>query len=82
MNRITLINNTINKISLLPNGRLKEVSDYIDFLLKLNDDKEITNDIMEITSNSESFDFLNNEEDIYDESDLIERFQWKKVTSF
>ena len=75
MNRITLINNTINKISLLPNGRLKEVSDYIDFLLKLNDDKEITNDIMEITSNSESFDFLNNEEDIYDESDLIERFQ-------
>ena len=75
MNRDILINRTINKITLLPDWRLEEISDYVDFLLKLNNDKEITNDIMKLISSSKSFNFLNNEEDVYDESDLIEKFQ-------
>jgi len=74
MNRETLINKTRIKIALLPDWRLKEVSDYIDFLLKTNDDKMITEGIMKITSESESFDFLTDEEDIYNETDLIEKF--------
>ncbi len=74
MERDILINKTINNISLLPDWRLKEVSDYIDFLLKSYNDKKLTNEIMKLTSKSKSFDFLNNEEDIYDESDLIEKF--------
>ncbi len=74
MNRELLINRTINNISLLPDWRLKEISDYVDFLLKTHDDKKITEGIMKLTSKSKSFDFLNQEEDIYDESDLIEKF--------
>ncbi len=75
MNREILINKTISKISLLPDSRLKEISDYVDFLLKSYDDKKITEGIMKLTSESKSFDFLNDEEEIYDESDLIEKFQ-------
>ncbi|HED08848.1 MAG TPA: hypothetical protein ENI57_12070 [Ignavibacteria bacterium] len=75
MNREILINETISKISLLPDSRLKEISDYVDFLLKSYDDKKITEGIMKLTSESKSFDFLNDEEEIYDESDLIEKFQ-------
>lgn len=30
---------------------------------------------MELTSKSKSFEFLNNEEEIYDKLDLIEKFQ-------
>ena len=74
MNREILINKTISKISLLPDWRLKEVSDYIDFLLKSYDDKKTTEGIMKLTSKSKSFDFLNDEEEIYDESDIIEKF--------
>ncbi len=74
MNREILINRTINNISLLPDLRLKEVSDYIDFLLKKYDNKKLTDSIMELTSKSKSFEFLNDEEEIYDESDLIEKF--------
>ena len=75
MNREILINRTINNISLLPDWRLKEISDYVDFLLKTHEDKKITEGIMKLTSKSKSFDFLNEEEDIYDESDLIEKFK-------
>ena len=55
MNRGILLDRTRNNISLLPDWRLKEVSDYVDFLIK-----------------SKSFDFLNDEEEIYNESDIIE----------
>ena len=74
MNREILINRTISNISLLPDLRLKEISDYIEFLLKMYDDKKITKGIMELTSKSKSFEFVNDEEEIYDESDLIEKF--------
>lgn len=74
MNREILINKTINNISLLPDWRLKEVSDYIDFLLKSYENKNITEGIMKLISKSKSFDFLNDEEEIYDETDLIEKF--------
>ncbi|NOX46996.1 MAG: hypothetical protein GXO89_08470 [Chlorobi bacterium] len=75
MNREILINRTISNISLLPDWRLKEISDYVDFLLKTHEEKKITEGIMKLTSESKSFDFLNEEEDIYDESDLIENFK-------
>jgi len=71
MNRDILINKTINNISLLPDFRLKEVSEYVDFLLKKYDNKKMTEGIMELTA--KSLDFLN-EEEIYTESDLIEKF--------
>ena len=69
-----LITKTIDNISLLPDWRLKEVSDYIDFLIKSLDDKRITEGIMKLTSKSKSFDFLNNEENLYNESDLIKKY--------
>lgn len=72
MNREILINRTISNISLLPDLKLKEISDYVDFLLKTYDNKKMTEGIMELTS--KSFEFLNEEEEIYDVSDLIEKF--------
>ena len=75
MNREILLDRAISNISLLSDWRLKEVSDYVDFLLKSFDNKEITDGIMKLVEESKSFDFLNDEEEIYDESDLIEKDQ-------
>ena len=75
MDRGILLNRTTSNITLLPDWRLKEVSDYIDFLLNSYGDKEITDGIMKLASESKSFDFLVNEEEIYDESDIIEKIQ-------
>ena len=41
MNRQVLIDNTLNKIRLLPDMKIKEVSDFTDFLLSKIDDKII-----------------------------------------
>jgi len=41
MNRQILIKKTLKNISLLPDWRLKEVSDYVDFLSKISDDKKL-----------------------------------------
>jgi len=72
MNRDILINKTISNISLLPDFRLKEVSEYVDFLLKTYNSKKLTEDIMELSS--KSLDFLIEEDELYSESDLIEKF--------
>ena len=74
MNRELLIKNALEKINKLPNAKLEEVNDFADFLLSRLDDQLINENIKELTSNSSSFDFLKEEEDLYDESDLKEKF--------
>ena len=74
MNRELLIKNALKKINKLPNAKLEEVNDFADFLLSRLDDQLINENIKELTSNSSSFDFLKEEEDLYDESDLKEKF--------
>ena len=45
MNRQVLIDNTVKKISQLPNSKLKEINDFADFLLSKIDDKIILENI-------------------------------------
>jgi len=74
MNRQVLIDNTLNKIRLLPDMKIKEVSDFTDFLLSKIDDKIIQEGIQKLVSESKAFDFLNNEEDLYTVDDLKEKY--------
>jgi len=75
MKRQDLIDNTINKIRQLPDMKIKEVNDFADFLLSKIDDKIIREGIQKILSDSKSFDFLNDEEDLYSVDDLKERYK-------
>ena len=74
MNRQILIEKTIRNISLLPDWRLKEVSDYVDFLSKISDDKILVEGIRKIVSKTKSFHFLEEEEELYNDSDLIQKY--------
>jgi hypothetical protein len=74
MNRQILIKKTLKNISLLPDWRLKEVSDYVDFLSKINDDKKLVEGIRNIVSQTKSFHFLEEEEELYNDSDLIQKY--------
>lgn len=75
MNRQLLIDNAVNKIRQLPDTKIKEINDFADFLLSKIDDKIILDNIQKLASESKSFDFLNDEEDLYDENDLKERYK-------
>jgi len=75
MNRQVLIDNIIKKITQLPDLKIKEVNDFADFLLSRIEDKIIQEGIQKMVSDSKSFDFLKDEEDLYTLNDLKERYK-------
>ncbi len=75
MTREILIKKTTDNILKLPDQKLKEVSDFAEFLLSKIDDKLITEGIQHLTINSKAFKFLENEEDLYTKDDLKEVYK-------
>lgn len=74
MNRQVLIETTIDKIRQLPDVNIKEVNDFAEFLLSKLDDK-IQEGIQKMISDSKSFDYLKDEEDLYTVNDLKESYK-------
>ena len=75
MNRQVLIKNTIKKIKQLPDNKIREVNDYTDFLLSKINDNITLEGIREIVSDSKTFDFLKEEEELYSVNDLKEKYK-------
>jgi hypothetical protein len=72
MTRQAIIERTIKAINLLPENKAEEISDFADFVIKRFEEHRLTEGIQMIASNSQSLDFLNEEEDLYTEADLKE----------
>jgi hypothetical protein len=75
MTRQALIQQTIENLSKLPDYQLKEVADFAEFLLSKIEDTLIAKGIQELNSNSQSFRFLENDDDLYTEDDLKEKYK-------
>ena len=75
MDRKVLIDNILEKIGHLPDEKIKEVNDFAEFLLSKIEDRLITEGITKLTSDSRSFSFLEDEEDLYTVNDLKERYK-------
>lgn len=74
MDKEIILNQTIDKLSRLPKWRIKEVSDFVEFLLQKNEERELVNDLQNNAAESEAFNFLNEEEELYYDGDLTEKF--------
>lgn len=72
MSRETLIKRTFNTLSKLPPDKVKEVSDFADYILKKYDEENLQKGIEKLVNNSKVYDFLKDEEDIYSFEDLKE----------
>lgn len=59
----------------LPEQNLQEVSDFAEFLLSKIDNQIITEGIWQLALESKSFQFLEEEEDLYAVNDLKERYK-------
>ncbi len=75
MTRETLIKNAMAKLSQLPDREINEVSDFAEFLLSKLDNKILDTGIQKIVTDAEAFSFLHDEEDLYSEEDLKERYK-------
>ncbi|MDX9880909.1 MAG: DUF2281 domain-containing protein [Prolixibacteraceae bacterium] len=74
MERNVLIDSIIDKIKQLPEAKIMEVSDFADFLLNKIDEGILQEGIQKITSESKTFKYLLNEEDIHTVDDLKEKY--------
>ena len=75
MTRESLIKKTIDNLSKLPDQKLKEVSDFAEFLLSRIDNQIMTEGIQKLVSDSKTFKFLEDEEDLYSVDDLKEKYR-------
>ena len=72
MTRQIIIERTLKVINQLPEDKAIEISDFADFIFKRYEEHRLTKGIQKLVSESQTFDFLNNEEDIYSLADLKE----------
>jgi hypothetical protein len=75
MSREELIKSTIENLNQLSDTRIQEVSDYVRFLSSRMDDKIISEGINTLTSNSKTYAFLHDEEELYQVNDLKEVYK-------
>ena len=75
MTREILLKKTIDSLDKLPDVSLKEVSDFAEFLLSKIESKLLTDNIQRLVTNSKSFDFLKEEDDLYTVNDVIEKYK-------
>lgn len=72
MTRQIIIERTLKAINELPTDRAQEIYDFADFIFKRYEEHQLIQGIQKLTSESEAFEFLNNEEELYSLSDLKE----------
>lgn len=70
MSKQELIEKTINALQKLPADKVAEVAEFTDLILQRNEDKEITSGIGELSAQTKSYKFLEEEEDLYTLNDV------------
>jgi hypothetical protein len=75
MERETIINETVKKLNRLPLDKLRQVEDFVDFVISRIDDKLLVEGIQKLTSDSKAFEYLKNEEELYSVNDLKEKYR-------
>lgn len=70
MSKQELIEKTLAALQKLPADKVAEVSDFTEFILQRNEDKEIVSGIERLSAQSKSYQFLEEEEDLYTLNDV------------
>ncbi len=74
MTKEAIIERTVKIINQLPDSKAEVISEFADFVIKQYEEQKLTEEIQNFISQSQSFDFLNSEEEIYSEKDLKKLF--------
>ena len=73
MTKQAIIEHTVNVINQLPPEKAVEISDFADSLIQHYQEVQLSKDLTSLAS-GKSFDFLNEEEDLYTKSDIKEPY--------
>lgn len=75
MEREIIIDETVKKLNRLPLDKLRQVEDFVDFVISRIDDKLLVEGIQKLASDSKAFEYLKNEEELYSVNDLKEKYR-------
>ena len=74
MLRQELIQKTVNYLDALPDDKISEITDFVEFLYQKFEDNILREGIKQLSSRSGSFKFLEDEEDLYTLDDIKETY--------
>lgn len=74
MTKVSIITRTVETLQQLPENKIVEVAEFAEFLLKKQEEQMLQKGIEILVSESETFDFLKEEENLYTLEDLKERY--------
>lgn len=75
MTKQAIIDKTVNYLNVLPDNKIEEILDYVEYLTLKYDDTLLNAGILNLVSQSKSFEFLKDEEDLYSLSDIKEKYE-------
>lgn len=74
MTKKAIIERTVKAINQLPNDKAEEISDFVEFVIKKFDERSLINGIQKLATDGHSFNFLNEEENLYSITDIKEPY--------
>lgn len=75
MTKELLIDKTVDYLKNLPDDKVSEVADFTEYLYQKHEKYILNKGIQELISESKSFEFLKEEDDLYTLDDLKERYR-------
>lgn len=78
MKNVPILIQAFENIKKLPEDKISEVNDFVEFLLSKIDNQLINDGIDSLVKDSKSFDFLKDEPDIYSLNDIKEKYNDKR----
>jgi uncharacterized protein (DUF1499 family) len=74
MLRQELIQKTVNYLDALPDDKIIEITDFVEFLYQKHEENILGEEVRQLCSRSGSFKFLEDEEDLYTMDDIKETY--------
>ena len=74
MTRESIKQHTVEVLNQLPESKVMEISDFADFVNKKYEEQMMLQNIQKLAIDSQSFDFLIEEEDIYTMNDIKSKY--------
>ena len=74
MEREVLVKKMLGNIKKLPTPRIREVNDFMEFIIQKTDDVLITEGLQKLSLSGDTYDFLNDEPELYSVNDLKVKF--------
>jgi hypothetical protein len=77
MSRKELLENTIKYLKELPNEKISEVHDFVEYLYQKHEEYILKTGIQKLETESGSFQFLKNQEELYTVNNIKEKYNEK-----